>query len=36
VEYIHPSDSFMFTDLAEIDLGRFEVLMSEYYLRHDF
>ena len=36
MQYVHPLYRFMLTDLAEVDLGRFEALMSEYYLRHDF
>jgi hypothetical protein len=28
VEYIHPSNRFMLTDLAEVDLSCFKILMS--------
>jgi len=29
MKYVHPPDSFVFTDLAEIDLGCFQVLVSQ-------
>ena len=31
MEYIHPSDCFMFTNLAEVDLGSLKILVSEDY-----
>ncbi len=28
MKYVHPPYGFMFTDLAEVDLGCFEILVS--------
>ncbi|HOW53343.1 MAG TPA: hypothetical protein PLR60_01715 [Syntrophorhabdaceae bacterium] len=36
MKYIHPAYRFMLADLAEIDLGCFEILMSQDNLGHDF
>jgi hypothetical protein len=36
MQYIHPPNGFMFTDLAKVDLGGFEILVSEDYLGNDF
>ena len=31
MQYIHPPYRLMLTDLAEVDLGCFQILMSEDY-----
>jgi hypothetical protein len=36
VKNVHPPYPFLFTDLAQIDLGGFQVLMSHNHFGHDF
>ena len=36
VKNIHPAYGFLFTDLTQVDLGGFQILMAQDYLGHDF
>jgi len=32
----HPAYRFLLADLAQVDLSRFQILMSQYYLGNNF
>ena len=36
VKNAHPAYRLLFTDLTQIDLGGFQILMAQEYLGHDF